>query len=106
MGIQGVIKGLQGPTGGYKELQVVTGGYKWLQRGQRETKGYRGLQRILETSFLLQRSQILFLGLFCINIKVEEINFFSTIMDYPLCKNTNFALFLNPCLCCLKRLVI
>ena len=123
MGIQGVIKGLQGATGGYKELQVVTGGYKGLQgvtRGykglqgvtsgykgwQRVTKGYRRLQRIIETSFLLERSQILFLGLFCINIKVEEINFFSTIMDYPLCKNTNFALFLNPCLCCLKRLVI
>ena len=26
-------------------------------------------------------------------------------MDYPLCKNANFAFFLNPCIYCLERLV-
>ena len=40
------------------------------------TKGYKGLQRIIETFFLLERSHILFLGLFCIKIKVEEISNF------------------------------
>ena len=110
----------------------------------------------------VERSKIVFLGLFCIKIKVEEIsnfspkrwtnpfgkilisrfsytvffivfkgfffiynvrkdiffpsifdkherwknfNFLTKIKDYPLCKNANFALFLNPCLYCLERLV-
>ena len=39
-------RGLQGVTGGYKGLQGVTGGYNGSQRG------YRGLQRIIETFFL------------------------------------------------------
>ena len=58
-------------TSGYLGLEVVTGGYKGLQ----------GLQRIIETFFLLKRSQILFLGLFCIKIKVEEISFLTKTMD-------------------------
>ena len=61
MGIQGVRRshrGLQGIKGGYKGLQGVT-------------RRYRGLQRIIETLF-----QILFLGLFCIKIKVKEISNF------------------------------
>ena len=63
MRIQGVTRGcsgLQGVTGGYKGLQGVTGGDK-------------GLQRIIETFFYLKRSQILFLVLFCIKLKVKEI---------------------------------
>ena len=52
-------------TEGYKELQDVTGGYKGLQG---VTKDYRNF--FLE----LERSQILFLGLFYIKIKVEEIS--------------------------------
>ena len=48
----------------------MTGGYKGLQG---VTRGDRGLQRISETFFLVERSQILFLVLFCIKIKVEEI---------------------------------
>ena len=39
-------------------------------------RGYRRLKRIIETVFYLERSQILFLGLFCIKIKVEEISNF------------------------------
>ena len=35
-----------------------------------------GLQRILETFFKLERFQILFLGLFCVKIKVEEMSIF------------------------------
>ena len=69
MGIPGVIRGywgLQGVTGGYKGLKGVT-------RGDRNDKG---LQRIIETFSQLERSQILFLGLFCIKIKVEEISNF------------------------------
>ena len=54
-------RGLQGVTGGYKGLQWVTGGYKGL-------KGVRGGYK--------ERSQILFLGPFCIKIKVEEISNF------------------------------
>ena len=42
-------------TGGYRGLQGVTSGYRGLQgvtRGDRGRKrGYRGLQRILETFF-------------------------------------------------------
>ena len=70
MGIQGVTRGyrgLQGVTGGYKGLQGVTGGDKGLQG---VTKDYRNF------FFQLERSQILFLGLFCIKIKVEEISNF------------------------------
>ena len=77
MGIQGVTRGyrgLQGVTRGYRGLQGVTRGYKVLQG---VTGGYRGLKEIIETFFFeLERSQILFLGLFCIKIKVEEISNF------------------------------
>ena len=59
----GGYKGLQGVTRGYRGLQGVTGGYKGLQG---VTRGDRGLQRIIETFFYLERSQILFRGLFCI----------------------------------------
>ena len=51
----------------YRGLQGVTGGYKLLQG---VTRGDRGLQRIIETFFSLERSQILVLCLFCIKIKV------------------------------------
>ena len=73
-------RGLQGVTRGYRGLQGVTRGYKGLQgvtRGDRGlTRDYRGLQRIIETFFLLERSQILFLGLICLKIKVKEISNF------------------------------
>ena len=72
--------GLQGVTRGYRGLQGVTRGYRGLQgvtRGDRGlTRDYRGLQRIIETFFLLERSQILFLGLFCLKMKVKEISNF------------------------------
>ena len=76
MGIQRVTRGytgLLGVTGGYKGLQGVTGGNKGLQG---VTSDYMGFQRIIETFFYLERCQILFLGLFCIKIKVEEISNF------------------------------
>ena len=60
-------KVLQGVTGVYKGLQGVTGGDKGLQG---VTKDFRNF------FFELERSQILFLGLFCIKIKVEEISNF------------------------------
>ena len=47
-GLQGVTwsyKGLQGVTGGYKGFPGVTGGYEEV------TRGYRGLQRTIETFF-------------------------------------------------------
>ena len=65
--------GIQGVTRGYRGLQGVTRGYRGLQG---VTRGDRGLPRILETFFYLERSQILFLGLFCIKMKVEEISNF------------------------------
>ena len=55
--------GLQGIKRGCTELQGVTVGDK-------------GLQMIIETFFLLEGSQISFLGLFSIKIKVEEISNF------------------------------
>ena len=66
-------RGLLGVTGGYKGLHGVTKGYRGLQG---VTRGDRGLQRIIETFFYVERSQILFLGLFCIKIKVEQISNF------------------------------
>ena len=63
-------RGLQEVRGGYTGLQGVTRAYRGLQG---VTRGYRGLQRIVETFFYLESSQILFLGLFCIKIKLEEI---------------------------------
>ena len=72
MGIQGVRRGqrvLQGVTRvyrGYKGLQGVTGGDKALQG---VTKDYRNF-------FLSRNSKIVFLGLFCIKIKLEEISNF------------------------------
>ena len=59
--------GIQGVTRGFKGLQGVTGGDKGLQG---VTKDYRNF------FFQLESSQILFLGLFCIKIKVEEISNF------------------------------
>ena len=54
-------------TGGWRVLQGVTAAYIRLQR---LLKDYRRLV------FYLERPQILFLGLFCIKIKVEEISKF------------------------------
>ena len=65
--------GMKGVTRGYRGLHGVTWGYRGLQG---VTRGYSGLQRIIETFFSLEHSQILFLGLFCIKIKVEEISNF------------------------------
>ena len=80
LGVTGKYKRLQGVTRGCKGLQQVTRGYTLLQgviRGDRGCqRGYRDLQRILETLFSLESSQILFLGLFCIIIKVEEVSNF------------------------------
>ena len=71
------LQGLQGATGGYNSSQGVTGGCKGLQG---VTRGYKGLQGVTidyrNFFFELERSQILFLGLFCIKIKVEEISNF------------------------------
>ena len=58
---------------GYKVLKKVREDYKGLQR---VTRGDRGLQRIIENLFYLERLEILFLGLFWIKIKVEEISNF------------------------------
>ena len=58
--------GIQGVTRGYTGLQGVTEGDKGLQ----------GVTKDYKTFFELDRSQILFLGLFCIKIKVEEISNF------------------------------
>ena len=80
MGIQGVTRGyrgLQGVTGVYKGLQGVTGGYKGLQRVTGGDKGLQGVTKDYRNFFFeLECSQILFLGLFCIKIKVEEISNF------------------------------
>ena len=69
----GGYKGLQGATRGDRGLQEVTFGLQGVTGGY---KGLQALQRIIETFFLLKRSQILFLGLFCIKIKVKEISNF------------------------------
>ena len=69
-------KGLQEVTEvtrGYSGLQGVRGGYGGLKG---LTGADKGLQRIIETFSLLERSQILFLCLFCLKIKVKEISSF------------------------------
>ena len=53
-------------TGGYKGLQGVTGVYKELH----------GVTKDFRTFFQTRTFQILFLGLFCIKIKVEEMSNF------------------------------
>ena len=82
-GNTGVYKRLLGVTRGYKRLPGVSRGYKGLdgvtrvKRGLQGVRGAdKGLQRILETFSYLERSQRLFLGLFCKKIKVEEISNF------------------------------
>ena len=90
------LKGATGVTRGYKGLQGVTVGDKGLQ----EVTG--GLQRIIESFFQLERSQILFLGLFCIKFKVEEIlNFWPKPWTNPfgkiLISKPVFSLFRNAC---------
>ena len=54
-------------------LRGVTKGSKGLQGVRRR---YSGLKSIIETFLSLELSQILFLGLFFIKIKVEEISNF------------------------------
>ena len=66
-------KGLHGVTGGCKGLQGVTMGNKGWQG---VTSRYSGLQRIIENFDLLGSSQIIFLGLLCIKIKVEKMSNF------------------------------
>ena len=62
--------GTQGVTRGYKGLQGFTGGLQGVKRGD------RGLKGLYKLSFWLERSQIRFLALFWIKIKVEEISNF------------------------------
>ena len=75
-GIQDVTRGYRGlqgvtrVTGGFKGLQGITRGYRGLQR---VTGGYKGLYKLF---FQLERSQVLFLGTFCIKIKVEKTSNF------------------------------
>ena len=67
-------RGLQGVTGGYKGLQGMTKGLQEVTGGD---KGLQGVTKDYRNFFFeLERSQILFLGLFCIKIKVEEISNF------------------------------
>ena len=74
-GLQGVTRG----TAGYKGLQGVTGGYKGLQGVTGGKKGLQGFAKDYRNFFFeLERSLILFLGVFCIKIKVEEISNFSS----------------------------
>ena len=68
--------GLEGVTGSYNRLQGVTRGYRGLQGVTGGYKGLQGVQRILEPFFKLECFQILFLGLFCIKIKVQEMSNF------------------------------
>ena len=69
--------GIHGVTRGYRGLQGVTGSYKGLQGVTGGDKGLQGVAKDYRNFFLeLERSQILFLGLFCIKIKVEEISNF------------------------------
>ena len=94
-GNTGCYKGLQVITRGYKGWQGVTTGYKGLQR---VTGGYRRLQRIIETLFWVERSQILFLKLFCQKNQIwRNLKFLTETMDYSLWKNSNFAFFINSC---------
>ena len=66
--------GIPGVTRGYRGLQGVTRGYKRVKRGD---KGLQGVTKDYRNFFFeLECSQILFLGLFCIKIKVEEISNF------------------------------
>ena len=79
MGIQGDTWGykeLHGVTRGYKGLQGVTGSYKGLQGVTGGDKGLQGVTKDYRNFFLTRMSQILFLGLFCIKIKIEEISNF------------------------------
>ena len=77
LGVTRVYQGLQGVTRGYKGLQGVKGGYKGLQGVTGGEKGLQGVTKDYRNFFFeLERSQILFLGLFCIKIKVEEISNF------------------------------
>ena len=75
-GLQGVPGGCKGYTG-LKGVQGITGGYKGLKvitRGYRDLGGFT--RRCRKTFFYLQRPHILFLAIFCITIKVEEISNF------------------------------
>ena len=64
-------------------LDLFAGFMTWeytCYRGlQGVTRGYRGLKRIIETFFYLERSQILFLGLFCRKIKLKKSQSFDEI---------------------------
>ena len=85
---------IQGVTRGYRGLQGITRAYRGLQGGTRVYKGWQGVTRVTggwkdyrKLFFELERSQILFLGLVCIKIKVEEIsNFWSKRLTNPFGK--------------------
>ena len=80
-GLQGVTRvdrGWQGVTGGDKRLHGVTGGYKGLQGVTRGDKGFDRVTKDYRNFFLTsnERSKILFLGLFCIKIKLKKYQIF------------------------------
>ena len=55
--------------------------------------GYMRLQRIIETFFYIERCHILFLGLFCIKIKVEIFDQNDGLTPLEKCQ---FCRFLKP----------
>ena len=65
--------GLQVVSRGYRGLQEVTKSYGGRQG---VTMGEKGLQRIIETFSELERSRILFLGLYCKKMNVKDISNF------------------------------
>ena len=68
--------GIHGVTGGYKRLQGVTRGYSGLQGLTGGDKELQGVTKDYRNFFLTRTFPDLFLSLFCIKIKVEEISNF------------------------------
>ena len=69
--------GIHGVTRDYRGLQRVTRGYRGLQGVIGGDKGFQGVTKDYRNFFFeLERSQIVFLGLIFIKIKVEEISNF------------------------------
>ena len=68
--------GIHGVTGGYKRLQGVTRGYSGLQGLTGDDKELQGVTKDYRNFFLTRTFPDLFLSLFCIKIKVEEISNF------------------------------
>ena len=91
-------RGLQEVTGGYKGLQEVTRGYKGYEGVTRGDRGWQWVTKDYRNFFLTRTfADTSSWSILHENQSWRNLKFLRKTMDQNLCKNSNFAFFINSC---------